>query len=133
MTERLRIGLGADLHRLADGRTCILGGVEIESRVGPSGHSDADALFHALTDALLGAAGLPDLGSLFPDSDAEWKDKPSRHFVEEAMHRLDGMQLAPHSVDIVVQCDQPRIGPHRDEIRRSIAALLRLPPDRVNV
>ncbi len=128
-----RIGLGWDRHRLEPGRPCVLGGLEIDSPLGPAAHSDGDALLHALTDALLGAAGEPDLGSLFPDSDPAWKDAPSTRFLEEALRRLRARGLEPWSADLVVVCDRPRLAPHRDRLRRALAALLGLPVDRVNL
>lgn len=129
----LRIGLGKDLHRLEEGHPCILGGVEIPSPVGARGHSDGDALLHALTDALLGAAGLADLGAHFPDTDPQWKDAPSRIFVERAMTLLAARGLRPVSTDCVLECDRPSIAPHRAAMRQNVARLLGLPLDRVNV
>jgi len=128
-----RVGLGWDLHRLAPGRPCILGGIRIASPVGPVGHSDADVLLHALCDALLGAAGLDDLGTLFPDTDPQWKDTPSTRFVEEALRLLETKGLHPLSLDAVLRCDRPKIRPHRSAIREQLAGLLSLPPDRVNL
>ncbi len=132
-TEAPRIGLGTDLHVLEAGRPCVLGGVAIPSDLGPRGHSDGDAILHALTDALLGAAGLDDLGSLFPDTDPAYRDAPSARFVEAAMQKLSEASLRPLSVDIVASCDRPKLAPHRPAIRASLAKLLGLPIDRVNV
>ena len=131
--ETPRVGIGWDRHRLEAGRPCVLGGVTIPGTVGPVGHSDADAVLHALTDALLGAAGLDDLGTLFPDHDARWKDASSMAFLREALGLLRQRALAPASVDLVVVCDAPRIGPHRQEIRAHLAGELGLPTDRVNL
>ncbi len=128
-----RIGIGTDLHRLLEGRPCVLGGVSIESPVGPHGHSDGDAILHAVTDALLGAAGLDDLGSLFSDTDPANKDADSTGFVNEAMRLLRAKQLAPVSLDLVVHCDRPKIAPHRAAIRKKLAELLALEVDRVNL
>ncbi len=133
MTERPRIGLGKDRHRLVPGRICRLGGVEIPCPVGPDGHSDADAVLHALTDALLGSAGLPDLGTLFPNDDPKWRNQDSARFVTEAVARLAAMKLEVWSIDIAIICDRPRIGPHRDAIRSRIAELLGCDLDRVNL
>ncbi len=128
-----RIGLGWDRHRLEQGRPCVLGGVRLDSALGPAGHSDGDAVLHALTDALLGAAGLDDLGTLFPDTDPSWKDADSGQFLTEALRRLEDRDLRPLSVDLVLICDQPKIAPARAAIRRSLAERLRLPLDRVNL
>ncbi len=99
MTANLRIGLGIDTHRLAAGRPCRLGGIQIPSEVGPTGHSDGDAVLHAACDAVLGAAGLDDLGSLFPDTDAANRDRDSREFCREVLALLrtlrpEGLLLA---------------------------------------
>ncbi|MCH2101990.1 MAG: 2-C-methyl-D-erythritol 2,4-cyclodiphosphate synthase [Planctomycetes bacterium] len=129
-----RIGLGTDRHRLVPDRACWLGGVLFgDCPVGPDGHSDGDAVLHALTDALLGAAGLEDLGTLFPDTDPTWQGVASESFLQAAIERLAAIGLHCWSVDLVVQCDQPKIAPQRDNIRRHLADLLALPVDRVNL
>jgi 2-C-methyl-D-erythritol 2,4-cyclodiphosphate synthase len=133
MTQDLRIGLGVDTHRLVAGQPCRLGGIEIPSDVGPTGHSDGDAILHAVCDACLGAAGLDDLGSLFPDSDAANRGRDSREFCQQAqaLLREHGWQVL--SLDIVVEAEQPRLAPHRATIRTSVAALFEIAGDRVNV
>lgn len=128
-----RIGIGWDRHALVEGRSCILGGLEIPNDVGPSGHSDADALLHALCDALLGAAGMDDLGTLFPDSDPKWKGAASSQFVEAAVALLHAEKLAVASADLVVICDTPKLSPHRAAIRANLAQMLDLPVSRVNL
>ena len=128
-----RVGLGWDRHRLEADRKCMLGGLEFEADRGPAGHSDGDALLHALCDALLGAAGLDDLGTMFPDSDPLWRDAPSRVFVEAAVEALATRGLRVLSADLVVVCDAPRLSPRRPELRAALAAMLALPGDRVNV
>ena len=129
-----RIGLGTDLHRLVEGRRCVLGGVEFaDCPVGPVSHSDGDAVLHAVCDALLGAGGLDDLGTLFPDRDPQWKDADSSVFVDRAVALLAERHLRAWSLDVVVECDRPRIGPMRAAIRTKIASLLGLPEDRVNI
>lgn len=128
-----RIGLGWDRHRLVAGRPCTLGGLDFESTTGPDGHSDGDALLHALCDALLGAAGLDDLGTMFPDTDPLWRDAPSRVFVEAAIAALAERKLRVWSADLVVICDHPKLSPRRTELRAHLAAMLDLPSDRVNV
>ena len=128
-----RIGIGTDLHRLVPGRPCILGGQKIDCPVGPEGHSDGDALLHALCDALLGAAGLEDLGTLFPDHDPRFKDAASTLFLEETLERLHKMGMKPVSVDLVIHCDRPRIGPHRTQLRQALSQALGLEISRVNL
>lgn len=136
-TPNLRIGHGYDLHRLAPttagGQPLILGGVILDSPIGPVAHSDGDALLHAITDAVLGALGLPDIGQLFPDSDPTWKGAASDRFVAEALRRAraDGWWVA--NLDATVILERPRLGPHKDEIRRSVARITGVDESRVNV
>ena len=111
----------------------MIGGLEFASARGPEGHSDGDALLHALCDALLGAAGLDDLGTMFPDSDPLWRDAPSKVFVEAAAAALGERGLRVWSADLVVVCDEPKLAPRRDELREVLATMLDLPSDRVNV
>ncbi len=133
MKEAPRIGIGADLHRLAAGRACILGGVEIPSDVGPLGHSDGDALLHAITDAVLGACGEGDIGDIFPPSDERLAGADSRPFLDEALRRARALGFAPVSVDSIVIAERPRLSPWKDAIRASLASMLGLPADRVGV
>jgi 2-C-methyl-D-erythritol 2,4-cyclodiphosphate synthase len=129
-----RIGLGSDRHALVPGRPCRLGGVLFEdSPIGPHGHSDADAILHALTDAVLGAAGLDDLGTLFPDSDPQWSGADSSELLRAALELVKQAGLRCWSADIVAVCMEPKIGPRRSMIRAHIGALLDLPRDRVNL
>ena len=128
-----RIGLGFDLHRLAEGRPCMLGGIELPHPTGPLGHSDGDAVLHAVSDALLGAAGLDDLGTLFPDTDERWKGAASTDLLAEVVARVRGAGYGVVNVDVVIATEGPRIAPHRAEMRASIAALLGVDVDRVNV
>lgn len=129
-----RIGLGSDRHLLVPGRPCVLGGVVFEdSPIGPLGHSDADAILHALTDALLGAAGLDDLGTLFPDSDPKWSGADSSELLGAAMKLVKQAGLRCWSADIVAICMQPKIGPRRNLMRARLGELLELPSDRVNL
>lgn len=128
-----RIGIGWDRHALVEGRPCILAGLEIPNAFGPAGHSDADVILHALCDALLGAAGLDDLGTLFPDTDPQWKGAASTQFVEAAVQLLVAENLSVASADLVVICDTPKLSPHRDAMRLSLARLLDLPVNRVNL
>ena len=128
-----RIGIGTDLHRLVHGRPCILGGLTLDCPVGPEGHSDGDALLHALCDGLLGAAGMDDLGTLFPDTDPRWKDAPSTLFLEETLRLLAKAGMKPVSVDLVIHCDRPRIGPYRARLRQELARTLGLEVSRINL
>lgn len=129
----LRIGMGWDRHRWAAGRRCMLAGIEVPADGGPIGHSDGDVLLHALTDALLGAAGLDDLGTLFSDQDPRWRGAASSVFLQEALRLCAERGLRPASVDLVLIADAPRIAPHRPTMRARLAELLGLPVDRVNL
>mgnify|MGYP002713158212 CR=1 FL=1 len=128
-----RIGIGSDLHRLVHGRPCILGGLTLDCPVGPEGHSDGDAILHALCDALLGAAGMDDLGTLFPDTDPEWKDAASTRFLEGTLRLLTDAGMKPVSVDLVIHCDRPRIGPYRSAIRQRLSEAMGLEISRINL
>jgi 2-C-methyl-D-erythritol 2,4-cyclodiphosphate synthase len=128
-----RIGIGYDRHRLVAGRKCVLGGIEIPCDRGPLGHSDGDALLHAVIDAVLGAAGLDDLGTMFSDRDPRWKDADSREFARQAMSRVKELGFRVVSLDAVVLTEKPRIGPHREALRTALADLFEAPRDRVNV
>jgi 2-C-methyl-D-erythritol 2,4-cyclodiphosphate synthase len=128
-----RIGLGYDLHRLEAGRRFVLGGVSIPHDAGPVGHSDGDVLLHAVTDAILGAAGLGDIGDWFDDRDPAHRDRPSHEFLQEALAAIAKKNLRPVSVDTVVVLERPRLGAHKGAIRTRLAALLGLPEDRVGV
>ena len=129
----MRVGHGWDLHRLAPGRPLVLGGVVLPSEVGPVGHSDGDALLHALTDAVLGAAGLGDIGTHFPDTDPRWKGRESAHFLEAAVAWAAERGLRPANADLTVVLERPKLGPHRAAVVTKVAALLGLPGDRVNL
>ncbi len=128
-----RVGLGWDLHRLAAGRPLILGGIRIPSPCGPEGHSDADVLSHAITDALLGAAALGDIGQHFPDTDPQWRGANSLQFLRHALAlaRRRGYRLL--NVDASVILEQPKLNDFREAIRASLAAALELPLDGVSV
>lgn len=128
-----RVGLGTDLHRIVPGRKLILGGVEIPFDQGLAGHSDADIVLHALTDALLGAAALPDIGELFPDTDPRFKDADSRMLLAEALTKVRGQGWSVVNIDLVIHAERPKLSPYKEAIRRSLAALLAIPPDRVGV
>jgi 2-C-methyl-D-erythritol 2,4-cyclodiphosphate synthase len=127
------IGLGYDSHVFADGRPLILGGVTIPSARGLLGHSDADVLTHAIIDALLGAAGLGDIGQHFPDTDERWRDADSIALLRAVIVQLAERGLAPVNVDATVVLQAPKLAPHREAIRATLASALGLPPERVNV
>ncbi len=119
-----RIGVGYDSHRFAEGRRLVLGGVEIDHDMGLDGHSDADVVTHAVIDAVLGAAGLGDLGTHFPPSDERWRDADSLDLLRIALTQVRGVV---GNVDVTVVCEQPAIGPHRPEIERLLAEVLSAP------
>ena len=129
----IRIGQGVDIHPFDETRPLILGGVRISETGGLSGHSDADAVLHAVTDALLGAAGAGDIGQYFPSDDPRWKDADSTRFVAEAKRVVDEMGAMINNVDITIIAQQPKLAPHRDAISGKIARLLNIPAGHVNV
>jgi 2-C-methyl-D-erythritol 2,4-cyclodiphosphate synthase len=122
--RRYRSGIGYDLHRLAEGRKLIVGGIELPFDKGSVGHSDGDVLAHALCDALLGAAGLGDIGTHFPDTDPKWKGANSLRFLEHARKLLDEKSFAIEHVDAVVILEKPKLGPHFPKMREALARAL---------
>jgi len=134
-----RIGHGFDLHRLeplapaGEGRPLIIGGIRIEHDLGPVGHSDGDALLHALTDAILGALGEPDIGELFPDTSPKWKGADSNIFLQEAVSRMKAAGYEFGNVDATIILQRPKIAPHKDAIRRHLANQLGIDAERVNL
>jgi 2-C-methyl-D-erythritol 2,4-cyclodiphosphate synthase len=128
-----RVGIGFDVHRLVDGRPCVLGGVDLGYSRGPLGHSDGDAVLHALADAVLGASGLDDLGTLFPDSDPRWRGADSSDLLARAVERARGAGYRVVNADVVIATEGPRIAPHRPAMRARIAALLGVDAGAVNV
>jgi 2-C-methyl-D-erythritol 4-phosphate cytidylyltransferase/2-C-methyl-D-erythritol 2,4-cyclodiphosphate synthase len=129
----VRVGIGYDLHRLVEGRPLILGGVIIPYERGLLGHSDADAVCHAVTDAILGAANLGDIGRLFPDNDPAWKDANSLMLLADAFNHVRAAGWLVSNLDIVVIAQRPKIGPHADAIRASLARVLEIAPDAVSI
>jgi 2-C-methyl-D-erythritol 2,4-cyclodiphosphate synthase len=127
------VGLGYDSHRLADGRRLVIGGVHIPYEQGLDGHSDADVLAHALIDALLGAAGLGDIGEHFPDTDERWRDADSIELLRAVVAMLAAEGLRIVNVDCTVLMEQPKLSPHRQAIRERVAGVLALDRRRVNV
>lgn len=129
----IRIGNGFDVHRLVEGRKCIICGVEIPSPVGLLGHSDADVALHALTDAILGAAALGDIGTHFPDTDPQWKGADSRLLLRGALDTVRNHGLMPVNVDITIIAQAPRMLPYIQQMRQNVADDLGLPVSQVSV
>jgi 2-C-methyl-D-erythritol 2,4-cyclodiphosphate synthase len=129
----IRTGLGIDTHAFAAGRPLILGGVDIPHEQGLAGHSDADVLTHAVIDALLGAAGLGDIGQHFPDTDPRFKDADSIQLLRTVVTYLSERGYAIGNVDATVVLERPKLAPYREQIRATLAAALALPEDAVNV
>ena len=128
-----RAGIGYDLHRLAEGRKLILGGVELAFPKGPVGHSDGDALAHAICDALLGAAGLGDIGTHFPDTDPKWKGASSLRFLERVRELLAERGLRIAHIDAVVITEKPKLGPHFPAMREALGRALGVPATAINL
>jgi 2-C-methyl-D-erythritol 2,4-cyclodiphosphate synthase len=129
----MRIGQGFDAHALVPGRKLVIGGVAIPNEKGLAGHSDADVLIHAVCDALLGAAGLGDIGSHFPDSDARYKDIDSRRLLREVARLLKERGFAAANVDATIIAQAPKMAPHIPAMRANLAADLGIAPDAVNI
>src|SRR5271170_2124613 len=129
----MRVGIGHDTHRLEAGRALILGGVRIEHPRGLAGHSDADVVLHAVTDALLGAAGLGDIGDAYPDSDPACKDADSARFVTETIAALSRLGWRIVNLDLTIFAQEPKLGPVKAAIRERVAQLLGVDVARVNV
>ncbi len=121
-----RVGIGYDIHRLEVGRQLLVGGVVIAHDKGLVGHSDADVVLHALTDALLGAAGLPDIGDLFPDTDPAYKDADSKKLLRDVMGRVLAKGYKPTNVDLVVHAEAPKLSPYKKKMAASIAETIGL-------
>lgn len=133
MNFPFRVGQGFDVHALVQGRPLVLGGVTIPHTHGLLGHSDADALLHAVTDAILGAAGLGDIGRHFPDTDPAYEGADSRMLLRAAMAKVRQARWIVINVDATVHAQAPRIGPHAQAMAANIAADLQLEPDQVNI
>jgi len=126
-------GIGYDSHRLAAGRRLVIGGVEIPAERGLDGHSDADVLTHALIDALLGAAGLGDIGLHFPDTDERWRDADSIELLRAVREQLGDAGYRPVNIDATLACEEPKLASFRDEMRTRLAQASGLDPSAVNV
>lgn len=128
-----RTGIGYDLHRLAAGRPFVLGGIQVPFDKGPVGHSDGDVLVHAICDALLGAAGMGDIGTHFPDTDPKWKGANSLRFLEHVRGLVSGRGLRIAHIDAIVITEKPKLGPHFPIIRGKLAAVLGIPLESINL
>ncbi len=132
-TPPFSVGIGYDVHSFAEGRKLFLGGVEIESPVGLLGHSDADVVLHALCDAILGAAGLPDIGHYFPPNDEQWKDADSRDLLRECYRLVNELGWSVGNIDISVIAEKPKIAPHLKTMKQRIADDIQVEPNRVGI
>lgn len=128
-----RVGIGTDLHRTEAGRPLILGGVRIESPFGLAGHSDADVVLHAIIDALLGAAGQPDIGELFPDTDPQWRGANSAGLLAAVLARIRTASFAVVNVDVTIHAERPKLSAHKEAIRDSLSRFLGIPRGRIGV
>ena len=129
----VRVGIGFDAHRLVEGRELVLGGERIDYERGLVGHSDGDALLHALADALLGSVAAPDIGALFPSSDPQWKGASSQLFLEKARDVVQEKGFRPQQVDVVVIAAAPKLSPYLPSIRARLSAILGIPEDAVGL
>jgi 2-C-methyl-D-erythritol 2,4-cyclodiphosphate synthase len=129
----IRCGIGYDLHRLTEGRPLMIGGIHVPFDKGPVGHSDGDVLAHALCDALLGASGLGDIGTHFPDSDPKWKGANSLMFLEHTRKLLDERKLHINHLDAIVVLERPKLGPHFPKMREALAKSLGISPDQISL
>ena len=129
----IRTGIGYDFHPLAAGETLIIGGVEIPSSFGSVGHSDGDALIHAVVDALLGAAALGDIGQFFPSDDDAWKDMPSSHFLSDAANRVREAGFEINNVDATIILQKPKLADHIQQIRYNLAYSMQVDESQVSV
>ncbi|MCQ2572598.1 MAG: 2-C-methyl-D-erythritol 2,4-cyclodiphosphate synthase [Treponema sp.] len=132
-TNMIHTGLGYDMHRLIEGRKLVLGGVEIPFEKGEDGHSDGDVLLHAITDALLGASGLGDIGSFFPPEEPEWKDADSKVLLKTVWDKITEKGWKLENLDCVIKIEKPKFLPYRQEVIKSIAGILQVPEDSVFV
>ncbi|HNW30398.1 MAG TPA: 2-C-methyl-D-erythritol 2,4-cyclodiphosphate synthase [Spirochaetota bacterium] len=129
----LRIGNGFDVHQFVTGRDLVIGGKKIDYRFGLHGHSDADVLIHAVIDSLLGAAGLVDIGRMFPDSDSSYKNISSMVLLGKVRESLEAIPAAIINIDTIVICQEPKISPHIEDMRNNISSALRIDVTRINI
>ena len=129
----MRIGSGYDVHKLVEGRDCIIGGVNIPYEKGLLGHSDADVLLHAISDALLGAAALGDIGKHFPDHDPQFKGADSRKLLSHVLHLISEKGYGIINIDVTIIAQKPKMAPHIEQMRKNIAETLQIDLDQINV
>jgi 2-C-methyl-D-erythritol 2,4-cyclodiphosphate synthase len=129
----MRVGIGHDTHRLVEGRRLVLGGVSIDHPLGLFGHSDADVVCHAVADALMGAAGLGDIGELFPDTDPQWRGLDSTRLLAEVVDRIEQTGWRAVNCDVIIHAQEPKLGAHKPSIRANLSRLLRIELSCVNV
>ena len=129
----IRVGIGFDSHEFEEGKPLRIGGVEIDFPLGLKGHSDGDVLLHAITDAILGALGEPDIGELFSDKDPRWKNADSTIFLEEALTKMRSQGYRIINLDSVLIADKPKIAPHKERIKSSLARLLNVEENRISI
>ena len=129
----IRTGIGYDVHPLAEGETLIIGGVEVPSSFGSVGHSDGDALIHAVVDALLGAAALGDIGQFFPSNDESWKGTPSTHFLADAVKRIRDAGFEINNVDATIILQKPKLAAHMQQMRYNLAYSMQIDESQVSV
>ena len=129
----IRVGLGYDIHRLIEGRKLLLGGIELPFQKGEDGHSDGDVLFHAITDAVLGASGLGDIGSFFPPEDPQWKDADSAKLLKTVIEKVYAQGWKIENLDCVVKLEKPKFIPYRQMVIESVANALAIEPEQVFV
>jgi len=128
-----RIGIGFDVHKLVEGRKCIIGGVEIPHSKGLLGHSDADVLTHAICDALLGAAGLGDIGTYFPDNDPKFKNIDSQILLKQVNEEISKLGFKIENIDSIVMAEKPKINPHRNEMKAVLSKTLEIEETRIGI
>jgi len=128
-----RVGIGTDIHRIVEGRRLILGGIQIPYPSGLLGHSDGDVAIHAVIDAMIGAAGLGDIGSHFPDTEEQWRDADSRELLAVIRDQLKDKGWQVVNVDVIIHAEQPKLGPYKGQMKRAISAILQMDFAAVNV
>lgn len=133
LMDNLRIGNGFDVHPFVMGRDLVLGGQKIDFKFGLAGHSDADVVVHAIIDSLLGAAGMGDIGGLFPDTDSSYKNISSIVLLKQVNDRLRSKGIDIINIDVVVVCQEPKISPHADDMKKNIAGALNIETSRIGI
>ncbi len=133
MAAEWRIGIGYDIHAVVLDRVLMLGGIEVPAEFGLSGHTDGDVVLHAVIDAMLGAAGLPDIGEHFPDNDPAYKGRPSSELLEEALREVNDLGWRINNLDLTIRAEKPKLAAYKNRLRQSLAVLMSLDPERIGV